>query len=79
MPNTATAPMVSGMAITSSRVTPDHDRHVRGRSSLSPVANRAITIANSLTRSSNSASEMGSSQPTPDSWITTALPTPSPR
>ncbi len=78
-PNSATAPIVSGIATPSSRQTRDQERSPIGRSSFNPVPKSAITIASSLTLSSSSASLIGCSQATSSRSITEAAPMPSPR
>ena len=79
VPNRTTAPIVSGIATTSRRATPPHDSRFRGRSSFSPVPNRAMITASSVSRSISDSSASGSTQSMPASWMTTAAPAPSPR
>ena len=78
-PNIATPAIVSGIAISSSRATPDQERRVKARSSFRPAPNRAMINASSLIRSISSASSTGSSQSMPISSIASAATAPSPR
>ena len=78
-PSSATSPIVTGIAISSSRAVEPHARQVSGRSSFSPAENSAMITAISVRCSISEASATGSNQPTSESWIATAAAQPSPR
>ena len=78
-PNSAIAPIVSGIATSSRRATLRQPRNVSSRSSFRPVANRATTTASSVACSKNVLSANGSSQRMPMKWMPAAAMSPNPR
>ena len=79
VPNSATAPIVSGMAMASRRATEPHERQRSGRSSFRPAENSAMITASSAARSTVWASSTGSSQPRFSTPTAIAPATPSAR
>ena len=78
-PSSATSPIVTGIANSSSRAVEPQDPQVSGRSSFRPAENSAMITAISVRWSISETSATGSSQPVSDRWITTAAPQPSAR
>ncbi len=79
VPKSATAPIVSGIAMTSSRVTEPQARGSSARSSFSPVPKSATMTANSARCSISVASSNGSIHRTPSRSIIVAATRPNPR
>ena len=75
-PKSATAAIVSGMTMPSSRTTEPHERHESSRSSFRPVEKSATTTANSARRMTISASSTGSSHGMSNARMTTAAARP---
>ena len=75
-PNSATAPIVSGIATSSSLPTPDHSRTVSARSSFRPVPNSAMISASSERCSRSRLSSLGFSQSIPTASTISAAPRP---
>ena len=78
-PSSATSPIVSGIASSSSRAVEPHARRVSGRSSFSPAENSAMMTAISVRCSISEASAIGSNQPMPEQSIVSAAAQPSTR
>ena len=79
VPNSAIPAIVSGIAITSSRVTDPHSRQRSGRSSFRPEENSAKISATSAMCSISLASPKGSSHAMSNSSIASAATAPRPR
>jgi hypothetical protein len=78
-PSSATSPIVTGIAINSSRMVELHARHDSGRSSFRPAENRAMMSAISVRCSSAPASAIGSTQAMPEPLMAMAAAQPSAR
>ena len=78
-PSSATSPIVSGIASSSSRAVVPHAFGVSGRSSFSPAENSAMITAISVRWSISAASSTGSTQSKPATLMTAAAPQPSTR